>query len=339
MEEKNYVKKINGKERQLFILQNGSEMRAVISSYGGRLISLLVPDKINRSVEVIAGFNNAQDLYCVFDQAKGAITGFFRVPGSAARMATDASVPEEITSRTSEKLPDIVWQVQGSTTTSVELYADFIVKSARIPFKISVKLIYLLTADNCLKLKFEAKSEKRIYLDLHHHVYFNLNGQGNGNILLHKVQFKADKFFAVNDNLLPAGPPFTVDGTPFDFRRSAYLVSRIYDHNEQLRIANGYHHLFALNKFNMASPAATVRGNKSQILLSVYTKGPAINFCSGSIPSSDQIRGGARQTDSHTVFLLETRHLPNNFAQPELSNTELLPTQIRKTELWYKFTL
>jgi aldose 1-epimerase len=153
----------------------------------------------------------------------------------------------------------------------------------------------------------------------------------------HLVQFKADNYTPVDSTLIPTGKIEPVKGTPFDFTTPTTIGARINDVNEQLKNGKGYDHNFVLNKHSMTDPIAIVKGDKTGIVMEIYTEEPAMQFYSGNFMQAKNVMKYGEKDDYRTAFAMETQHYPDSPNQPQFPSTVLKPGQTYKTESIYKF--
>jgi aldose 1-epimerase len=232
---------------------------------------------------------------------------------------------------------DVVWDAKQLNDQQLEL--TYLSKDMEegFPGNLTVKVIYTLTDDNELKIDYQASTDKKTVVNLTNHAFFNLNGEGSGSILDHQLQINADTYTPVDSTLIPTGKIETVEGTPFDFRKPTPIGARINEENVQLKNGKGYDHNFVLNEGAGQHPAATISGDKSGIIMEVFTQEPGLQFYSGNFMQSKNIFKSGAKDDFRTAFCLETQHFPDSPNQNSFPSTVLDPGQTYRTTSVYKF--
>jgi aldose 1-epimerase len=205
------------------------------------------------------------------------------------------------------------------------------------PGNLHIKVIYTLTDDNAMKVDYEASTDKTTVVNLTNHAYFNLNGEGSGSILNHLVQLKASHYTPVDSTLIPTGKIEPVKGTPFDFTTPTTIGARINEQNEQLKNGKGYDHNFVLDKHDLDTPIAIVKGDKTGIVMEIYTDEPGLQFYSGNFMQSRNVMKYSEFDVYRNAFAMETQHFPDSPNQPQFPSTVLKPGETYKTTSIYKF--
>ena len=206
------------------------------------------------------------------------------------------------------------------------------------PGNLLVKVTYQLTDDNAIAISYEATTDRATVVNLTNHAYFNLNGEGNEDILYHLVHIAADNYTPIDKNMIPTGKIAPVKGTPFDFTNPERIGKRINMDEEQLEFGHGYDHNFVLNKHGIHTPIATVIGDKSGIKLEVFTDEPGIQFYTGNFMPGTNILRGAAKDIKRTAFAMETQHFPDSPNKPQFPPTVLTPGAVYKTRTIYKIS-
>jgi len=339
-----FEKTIKGKQTHLFILKNKNGMEAAITNYGGRLVGLLVPDSAGKMIDVVVGCSSIDDYVKAGSSYYGATIGRYGNRIAKGHFALDGKdYSMFINNRPNslhggrEGFDRKVWDAKKIDDQTLEF--TYISKDMEegYPGTLSVRVVYKLTNDNAVKITYQAATDKITVVNLTNHSYFNLNGEGNGNILNHTVQINADNYTPVDATLIPAGKMEPVKGTPFDFTAATTIGAHINDTNDQIKKGGGYDHNFVLNKHSFNTPVATVKGDKTSIVMKVYTEEPGLQFYSGNFMAGANTMKYGEKDEHRAGFAMETQHFPDSPNQPQFPTTTLKPGQIYKTQTIYKF--
>ncbi|PUZ29922.1 aldose 1-epimerase [Chitinophaga costaii] len=342
-----FQKTIDGKQTALYILKNHQGMEAAITNYGGRLVSLIVPDQYGNPTNVVDGFDSVDGYIQSTEPYFGALIGRFGNRIAKGKFTLDGKTYQLYINNGKNTLHGgkngfqaVVWdasQPNDSTLTLTYLSKD---GEENFPGNLQVKVTYSLTADNGLKIDYEATTDKNTVVNLTNHAFFNLNGKGSGTILQHTLWMDADRYTPVDSGLIPTGKLTLVRNTPFDFTKATTIGARINDDNEQLKNGSGYDHNFVLNDYKPHNRmlAATVTGDKSGIVMDVFTEEPGLQFYSGNFMKGANHFGKGGSDDYRTAFALETQHFPDAPNQPAFASTVLHPGETYNTSTTYTFT-
>lgn len=347
LDKNNFGTTIDGKQTGLYTLKNHKGMEANITNYGGRLVSLWVPDRNGKMTDVVVGFKSVQDYVNSTEPYFGATIGRYGNRIAKGKFSLDGKQYTLFTNNGANTLHGgkkgyqaVVWdanQLNDSTLQLTYLSKDM---EEGFPGNLNVKVTYSLTGDNGFKCEYEATTDKKTVVNLTNHAFFNLNGEGSGTILNHSVQIYADKYNSIDSGFIPLGPLAPVKGTPFDFTTPATIGLRIDGNNVQLKNGKGYDHNFVLNgtKVKGLNHAATVTGDKSGIVMNVYTQEPALQFYSGNFMLSKNTFSGGSKDDFRTAFAMETQHYPDSPNEPTYPSTVLKPGDVYQTYSVYDFS-
>lgn len=344
-EQKDFRDAINDRVTDLYILKNSKGTTAAITNYGGRLVSLFVPDKNGKLTDVVVGFKSVRDYVNSTEPYFGATIGRYGNRIAKGKFSLDGKEYKLFTNNGPNTLHGgktgyqaVVWNAKLLNDSTLEL--SYLSKDGEegFPGNLDIKITCSLTNENELKFDYEAKTDKKTVVNLTNHAFFNLNGEGSGTINNHSLQIFADQYTPVDSTLIPTGKIEPVKGTPFDFTRPTTIGSRVDENNEQLKNGKGYDHNYVLNGTEMKH-AATVEGDQSGIIMDVYTEEPGLQFYGGNFMQSKNTFKGGTKDDLRTAFCLETQHFPDSPNQKNFPSTVLEPGQAYKTSSVYRFSV
>lgn len=335
---------IDGKKTDLYVLKNSRGAEAAITNYGGRIVSILVPDKDGKLTDVVEGFDSVDGYEKSTEPYFGGLIGRFGNRIAKGKFNLDGKQYSLFLNNGPNTLhggkpgfQSVVWDAKQVDSTTLEL--SYLAKDMEggFPGNLNVKVVFKLTDENGLTINYEATTDKTTIVNLTSHPFFNLNGAGSGTILDHKVQILADGYTPVDSTLIPTGKIEPVKGTPFDFNTPTTIGERINTTNDQLKDGKGYDHNFVLNKHAETTPVAIAIGDKSGIEMDVYTEEPGLQFYSGNFMQSKNSMKYGNKDDYRTAFAMETQHFPDSPNQPSFPSTLLKPGQVYKTSSEYRF--
>jgi len=342
----NFKQTINNKPVDLYLLKNKNNVTVAITNYGGKLVSLLVPDSTGKLIDVILGHDSLKNYIKVKDNFFGTIVGRYGNRIAKGKFTLDGkSYQLDVNDGVNTLhggLNGLNKQVfDAKQINGQQLELSYLSKDgeSHYPGNLSVKVTYTLTDDNALKIEYTATTDKATIINLTNHAYFNLNGAGNKTITDNLLKINADYFLPVDSTLIPTGKLQAVKGTPFDFTSFKAIGQDIGKTDEQLKNGKGYDHNFVLNKHDLTQSVATVKSTITGISVDVYTTEPGIQFYSGNFLSKADIDGkGGAAYPHRSALCLETQHFPDSPNEPSFPSTVLRPGQTYHTITIYKFS-
>jgi len=343
----NYQATVDGKQVGLYVLKNQNNMQVAITNFGGRIVSILVPDKNGNITDVALGYDKLAG-YQQTEPYLGALIGRYGNRIGNAKFTLDGKTYKLPANDNGQSLHGgpkgfhvQVWEAKKINDYTLELSRVSADGEEGYPGNLTVKVVYSLTNDNAIKIDYTATTDKATPVNLTNHAYFNLNGQGNGDINDHVLTINASKFTPVDKTLIPTGEVKDVEGTPFDFTKATAIGARVETDDEQLKLAKGYDHNFVLtNSSTELKQAATVTGPKTGITLEVLTTEPGIQFYGGNfLDGKLKDTKDGKTYDFRSGFCLETQHYPDSPNKPAFPTTILKPGATYKTTTLYKFSV
>jgi len=331
---------------EIFTLQNRHRVAARITSYGGAIVSLMIPDRNGVLADVVLGFDDvagyragAGYLGALIGRCGNRIAGArFVLDGVEYRLAANDG-PNHLHGGTTG-FDKVVWDAAPrATPAGPALELRYLSKDGEehYPGNLSVEVVYTLTDDNELKIECSATTDRATIVNLTHHSYWNLAGHAAGSILDHRIVLDAERFAAVGPGLLPTGELRPVAGTPFDFRQATTIGARIDQADDQLRLGLGYDHSFELDgRPGELRRAARVTDPTTGRVLEVLTTEPAVQFYSGNFLDGMRGKAGAAY-HRRSGFCLEPQHHPDSPNQPAFPTITLREGERYLTTTVYRF--
>lgn len=332
----------------LYTLQNHHGMRAMISTYGGTLTGLLVPDRYGRLGNVVLGFDSLAD-YLAVHPYFGATVGRYANRIAQGRFSVDGhpfqlslNKPPNAMHGGNRGFSRRVWTPTPSLSPDgPALLLSYVSPDGEegYPGTLHVQVRYTLTEGNGLRIDYSATTNKPTILNLTNHSYFNLNYGQSPDILGHELVILANRFTPVNEALIPTGFLQPVKGTPFDFRQPHLIGERI----DQVSgtAPGGYDHNYVLATKQRTQPVKVAQGYEplSGRVLTLYTDQPGVQFYSGNSLKGTIIGKNSIIYGPHAGFCLETQHFPDSPNHPRFPSTLVRPGKPFSSTTEYRFSV
>ncbi len=339
----------DGTPVEIYTLRNSKGMEARIMTYGGIVQSLKVPDKNGKFDDIVLGYDNL-DGYLKASPYFGALIGRygnriaggkFTLEGKTYTLATNNG-PNSLHGGI-KGFDKVVWQARSWVTTDgPALELTYFSKDGEEGFPGNLKgtAVYTLTDSNELRLEFTATTDQPTLCNLTHHSYFNLAGQGNGDILGDIVYINADATTPVDATLITTGGIKPVDGTPFDFRKPTAVGARINDPDPVLQYGPGYDHNWVINKppGQLGLMARVVEPGSGRVM-EVWSTEPGLQFNTGNFLDGSITGKGGKVYQRRSALCLEPHHYPDSPNKPQFPTTELKPGETYHNTIIYKFSV
>ncbi|HEY6803011.1 MAG TPA: aldose epimerase family protein [Pyrinomonadaceae bacterium] len=343
-----FGKTAEGESVDLYTLTNANGMRAKITNYGGIVTTLTAPDRNNKYGDVVLGFNDL-DSYLKGHPYFGALVGRygnriakgrFTLNGTEYKLAVNNG--ENHLHGGIKGFDKVVWTAKSmKTKLGPALSLTYVSKDMEegYPGKLTVNVVYTLTSNNELRLDYTASTDKDTVINLTHHSYFNLAGEGNGDILNHELLLRASRFTPTDAGSIPTGELKDVAGTPFDFQNSTVIGARINDNDQQLQFGGGYDHNWVLNgNMGVLRQAAIVSESTTGRVMEVWTTEPGVQFYTGNFLDGTLTGKSGKIYQKRYGLCLETQHYPDSPNQPKFPTTTLKKGATYHSTTIYKFS-
>ena len=342
----NFRTEVDGKKTDLYILRNKNNMEVCITNFGGRIVSVMVPDKDGQMRDLVLGFDSIQD-YISKPSDFGASIGRYANRINQGKFTLDGveyQLPRNNYGHCLHGGPQgFQYRVYDAVQLNPqELQLTYVAKDGEegFPGNITCKVLMKLTDDNAIDIQYEAETDKPTIVNMTNHSYFNLDGDAGSNAE-HLLTIDADYYTPVDSTFMTTGEIVPVEDTPMDFRTPMPVGERINDFDfVQLKNGNGYDHNWVLNaKGDINRRAASLKSQKTGIVLDVYTNEPGVqvyagNFLDGSLTGKKGITYNQRAS-----VCLETQKYPDTPNKPEWPSAVLRPGEKYMSQCIFKFSV
>jgi len=333
----------DGQEVSIYTLTSSKGFRARITNFGATLVSLHVPDRDGSLGDVVLGFDTLegyvnQTAYLgstVGRYANRIARGKFTLDGTEYTLATNNG-PNHLHGGL-KGFDKRVWETQEAVAAEDDAWVKMTYLSPDgeegYPGSLRCTVTYTLTNGDELRINYEAETDKKTVLNLTNHSYWNLAGQGNGDILGHELLIHAEKFTLIDQELIPNGIIASVHDMPLDFTRPRTIGSRL------RQTASGFDHNYVLGgAVGEMKPCAQVRDPGSGRVMDIHTTEPGVQLYTGNFLDGSIVGKGGAAYDKHAAFCLETQHYPDSPNKPQFPSVVLEPGQKFTSRTVHKFS-
>lgn len=347
LKKSDFISETQGKQTGLYVLKNKNGAEACITNYGGRLVSLMVPNKEGKMVDVVLGYDNIGQ-YTGGTMNYGALIGRYGNRIANGKFTLD-SVEYQLPINNNghclhggpQGYDTRMWEATELNDQTLQLKYLSADGEANFPGNLDITVTYTLTDDNAIDIKYEAETDKPTIVNLTNHSYFNLSGIPGSQIMDHTLMINADTYVPVDATLIPTGTLDSVAGTPMDLCKTIVIGDSIDQDFAQLTYGKGFDHNWCLNtNKDINTLAAKVYSPVSGIAMEVYTNEPGLQFYAGNAMDKAGDKGKHGTIYPHRGALcLETQHYPDSPNQPIFPSVVLRPGEKYLSECIYKFTV
>ncbi len=336
---------VEGKEVGIYTLRSG-DLTMQVTNYGARVVSLWMPDREGNCEDIVLGYSHI-DRYLdnPGERFLGAVVGPYanRIAGGTYTLGdTVYEFPKNNNGQTLhgglQGLDRVVWDVVAEDEDSMELHYLHPDGQDGMPGNLSITMTYTLTPENEFRVDYRATTDQPTHVNISHHSFFNLRGEGNGAIEDLEMVIRASAITPVDEFLIPTGTFLDVSGTPFDFREPHRIGERIREEDEQLIYGGGYDHNWVLDRNGDGVEfAASVYEPCSGRFLSVFTDQPGLQFYSGNFFDGSTEGKYGKALRYRESIALETQKFPDTPHHPNFPSTLLNPGETYTHTCIYQF--
>lgn len=346
--ESDFNTEVDGKPVSIYTLKGGDVVMQV-TNFGARVVSLWTPDKNGVYEDIVLGYNNIDNyINNPGERFLGAVVGPYanRIAGGTYTIGDETyNFPQNNNGQTLHGgligLDMVVWNVDKVTENSIVLSYLRPDGQEGMPGNLEIVMTYTLTPDNEFRIDYEAETDKTTHVNISHHSFFNLKGEGNGTVTDNVMVINASHTTPVDSFLIPSGEVADVTGTPFDFREPHVIGERINVENEQLANGLGYDHNWVLDRKtpDQLELAASVHEPASGRFMEVFTDQPALQFYSGNFFDGTSTGKYGKALKYRESLALETQKYPDTPNHENFPSTLLNPGEKYTHTCVYRFSV
>ncbi len=335
---------INGKQTQLYTLKNKNGMEVCITNFGGRIVSILVPDKNGNMQDVVLGFDNVKD-YVMHPSDFGATIGRYAnriAQGSFNLNGVEYQLPKNNFGHCLHGGPNgYQYQIFNAKQISpqvLELTYNDPDGAEGFPGNLDCKVLMTLTDNNAIDIQYEAETDQPTVVNMTNHSYFNLDGDAK-DVTNHLLTVNSNEYTPVDSTFMTTGEILTVEGTPMDFRQPTAIGARVNEYDfDQLKNGNGYDHNWVLAG-DINEKCVTLVSPQTGIVLDVYTNEPGIQVYSGNFLDGTLQGKQSKTYNQRAAVCLETQKYPDTPNKPEWPSATLNPGEKYNSRCIYQFSV
>ena len=337
------------KSLQAFTLQNKNGCEVRITNFGGKVMSLKVPDNAGKMGDVVLGYETPEE-YIEGNPFFGAVIGRYgnRVGGASFQLdGKKYELPKNDGDNQLHGGPEgfhnHIWGAEKIEKDGNEaLRLSYVSEDGEMgyPGRMNITVTYILTQDNSLKIEYEATTNKKTVLNVSNHSFFNLKDGGKSKIFDHEIMINADHYTPVSKALIPTGEILSVAETPMDFREAKAMAPVIDSDHPQIKYGNGIDLNWVLNKPQRGSLtlAAKVHEVTTGRIMEVYTTEPGMQFYTGNFLDGSDVGKDGIAYEQRSAFCLETQHFPDSPNKAHFPSPVLDPGETYTQTTIYKFS-
>lgn len=347
LQKSNFETEINGKNTSLYVLENKSGMEVCITNYGGRIVSIMVPDRDGNFRDVCLGHDSIND-YLRYGDNFGALIGRYGNRIAQSKFELDGQTYNLVNNDNGNSLHgggpvafhNRVWDAEQTNDTTLVLTTLSPDGEDGYPGDLNVTVTYTLGSDNDLKINYQATTTKPTVVNLTNHCYFCLSGDASRDVLDETLTLNAEYYTPIDRMIIPTGEVLSVCGTPFEFRwgkQIGYEINKT--DNLQLTYGRGYDHNFVLSTGgDITKMFGELSDPHSGIVMQMYTTEPGVQFYSGNFLDGRVFGKKNVAYPQRSALCFETQHYPDSPNRPDFPSTVLRPGETYNTTTIYKFT-